>query len=418
MTKEFFTLDDFNLEGKKILLRVDINSPVNPTTGNILDDSRMRTHATTIRDLRNTKLIILAHQSRPGKKDFTTMEKHGERLSYLLGSEVRYVDSLFHGKALDAIKHMNKGDILLLENTRFYSEEVSLKDKDASKMINTHFIRNLSSTADYFVIDCFAAAHRAQPSIIGFCEVLPTMAGRVMERELRMLNKALHEGKRPAVGIFGGIKADDSIEIMGNLLRKNILDKVITTGGVANIFLAAEGKDLGAPNTEFLKKELEDYDQLVEEAKGLLKESGEKIAVPVDLALNDNGKRKNIKVDKLPMDKQIYDLGLDTIVRYCAEIQKGKTIILNGPSGVFEDEEFSIGTIEIFKSVANANAFKVVGGGHTIAAIERYGLADKIDHLSTGGGSLINLLSGKKLPAVEALKKSKEKYEKGGYKKR
>jgi len=418
MKKEFYTLDDFDLEDKNVLLRVDINSPIDPTTGNILDDSRLKQHAVTVRDMRHTKLIILAHQSRPGKKDFTTMERHAERLAYLVGRDVRYVDSLFDSHALDAISNMNKGDALLLENTRFYSEEVAMKGADLDKMAKSHIVKKLSSISDYFVIDCFAAAHRAQPSIVGFSEMLPTLAGRVMEKELKMLGRALHEESRPRIGVFGGVKVDDSINIIGTLLKNKSMDKIITTGAVANIFLTADGKDLGKPNIEFLKKELETYDQLVEDAKGLLKDYRENIEIPVDMAVNDNGKRKHLTVDKLPTDMEIQDLGVDTIVRYSDEIRKGKIIMLNGPSGVFEDEEFSLGTIEVFKAIANSGAFKVAGGGHTIAAIKKYGLANKIDHLSTGGGSLINFLAGKKLPAIEALKKSKERYENGEYKKR
>ncbi|MCK5548099.1 MAG: phosphoglycerate kinase, partial [Thermoplasmata archaeon] len=189
--KDFFTLDDFNLEDKKVLLRVDINSPIDPTTGNILDDTRMKAHLSTLRDLKGTKLIILAHQSRPGKNDFTTMEKHAQRLSLLLGTKIKYVDSLYGSGAMKAVKKMKKGDALLLENTRFFSEEIALKNADIKKMGKSHIVQKLGSIADYFVIDCFAAAHRAQPSIIGFSEVCPTLAGRLMERELRMLNRAI-----------------------------------------------------------------------------------------------------------------------------------------------------------------------------------------------------------------------------------
>ena len=416
--KEFLTLDDFDLADKRVLLRVDINSPIDPATGDILDDSRLREHAVTIKDLRHTKLVLLAHQSRPGKKDFTTMEKHAQRLSQIVGHEVRYADGLFDRRTLETVDRMATGDIVLLENTRFYSEEVDTKDSDAAKMSKTHIVKRLSAAADYFVIDCFAAAHRAQPTIVGFAEVLPALAGRIMERELNMLGRALREDRRPKVGIFGGVKVDDSIDVIGALLGNGTLDRVITTGAVANIFLAAGGKDLGVPNVEFLKKELEGYDGLVEAARTLIKEKKGSIAVPSDLAVNDNGKRREITVDELPTRMPIHDIGLDTIINYCSEIGKSRTIILNGPSGVFESDEFSLGTAEVFKAVANARAFKVVGGGHTIAAVEKYGLASKIDHLSTGGGALISFLAGKKMPGVDALKRSKEKYESGGYKKK
>jgi phosphoglycerate kinase len=408
MTKDFLTLDDFNLENKRVILRVDINSPINPMNGNILDDSRLKRHSTTIKNLSHSKLIILAHQSRPGKDDFTTMDRHALRLSRIIGKNVKYVDSLFESNAIDEINNMKKGD----------AEEVVMKNIDPGKMSKSHLVRKLAENADYFVIDCFGAAHRAQPSIIGFSEVLPALAGRVMEKELKMLDMALQSGKKPRIGIFGGIKVDDSIDIIHNLLRKNIVDRIFATGAVANIFLMADGKDVGSPNAEFLMREVDGVVELLGETKSLIDKYRDRIELPIDFALNDNGKRKHIGIDDLPTTLEINDIGLDTIVHYSAEIAKAKTIILNGPPGVFEKEEFSLGTIETFKAVAKADAFKVVGGGHTIAAMEQYGLSKKIDHLSTGGGSLVNYLAGKNLPAVEALKKSKKRFESGGYKKK
>lgn len=417
-TKDFFTLDDFNLDNKRVILRVDINSPINPLNGNILDDSRLKSHAVTIRDLGKSKLIVLGHQSRPGKEDFTTMERHAERLSYITGTDIKYVDSLFDSRALGTINGMKAGDAILLENTRFFSEEVVMKDAELKKMGKSHLVRKLALNADYFVIDCFGAAHRSQPSITGFSELLPTLAGRVMEGELRMLNRALHEGARPSIGIFGGIKVDDSVDIIGNMLKNGIVDKILTMGGVANLFLMADGVNLGKPNEDFLRKEVEDLDGLVDGARALLKEYRESIDMPTDFALNGNGKRTHATLDVFPSDLMINDIGLDTVVNYVSLIGKAKTILMNGPAGVFEKEEFSLGTSEIFMAVANAHAFKVVGGGHTVAAMEKYGLVNKIDHVSTGGGALSYFLAGKTLPAVEALKSSKLRFEGGDYKKR
>jgi phosphoglycerate kinase len=415
--KDFFTLDDFNMDNKRVILRLDINSPINPLDGNILDDTRLKSHAITIKDLRNAKLIILGHQSRPGKEDFTTLEKHAELLSYITGYEIKYIDSLFDGRVIDTINSMRGGDAIILENTRFFSEEVVMKNVDLGTMSKSHLVRKLASNADYFVIDCFGAAHRAQPSIVGFSELLPAIAGRVMERELLMLNRAMHEGTRPSIGIFGGIKVDDSVDIIRNLLRNGTVDRIITIGGVANLFLIADGKELGKPSENILRKEVEDLDKLVDDARELLKEYRKRVEMPTDFALNDGGKRKHATFEDLPTELEINDIGLDSIVHYSSVIGNAKTILMNGPAGVFEKNEFSLGTSEIFNAVANANAFKVVGGGHTIAAMEKYGLANKIDHISTGGGALANFLAGKELPAVEALKASKRKYEKGSYKK-
>jgi phosphoglycerate kinase len=416
--KDFFTLDDFNLDSKRVILRVDINSPINPINGNILDDSRLKSHAVTIKDLGKAKLIILGHQSRPGKEDFTTMEKHAERLSYITGTDIEYVDSLFDSRAIRTINGMKAGNAILLENTRFFSEEVVMKNEDLKKMSKSHLVRRLASNADYFVIDCFGAAHRSQPSITGFSELLPTLAGRVMERELRMLNRAMHEGARPSIGIFGGIKVDDSVDIIGNMLRNGTVDRVLTTGGTANLFLMADGVDPGKPSEDLLRKEVEDLDGLLERAKALLNEYREKIEIPTDFALNDDGRRKHATLDAFPSDLEINDIGLDTIVHYSSIIGDAKTILMNGPAGVFEKHEFSLGTSEIFLAVANAHAFKVVGGGHTTLAMEKYELANKINLMSTGGGALTHFLAGKPLPAVEVLKSSKQRFEGGGYKKR
>ena len=410
MTKDFYTLDDFDLAGKTVLLRVDINSPVDPGTGMLLNDARLREHLVTIRDLHNTRLAILAHQSRPGKDDFTTMEQHAIRLSQLLGRQVRYIDGLFNNTALEAIRGMAEGEVILLENTRFYAEEDALADAKIEKMAKSHMVKRLSSVSRHFVLDAFAAAHRAQPSLVGFADVMPTIAGRVMEKELVMVGRALTSTERPKIAILGGIKADDSIAVAKNMLAGNIVDKVLTTGGVANMFLAAKGVELGKPSVELLKKEIEEYEDFVKQCKELLIAHKDRILVPTDVAVNVDGSRKNLRASELPSQHLISDIGLDTIVAYRQEIAEAKNVLLNGPAGVFEEEEFALGTRELFGAVAESEAFSVVGGGHTIAAVDQFGIGDRIDHVSTGGGALLTMLAGKEMPLVEALKRSKKKF--------
>jgi len=412
MARDFHVLEDFDLDGKTVLCRVDINSPIDPGSGRLLNDARLREHLVTLRDLRGAKVALLAHQSRPGKDDYTTLEAHAERLGYLLGRPVTYVDSLFGSSALTAIDAMSAGDVVLLENARFYAEEEALADAKPEKMANTHIVRRLAPHAQYFCLDAFAAAHRAQPTLCGFAEVLPTFAGRVMQRELEMLDRAMTSTERPKIAIFGGIKIDDSIEVTKHMLAANVVEKVLTTGGVATAFLQAQGHDLGSPTTEFMRKEIEGYDALVEQCTLLLTKFLGRIEVPTDLVANNNGHRQALRLKELPAAHPIADIGLDTIVRYGAEIAAAKTVILNGPAGVFEIEEFSTGTRELFRAVAESEAFTVVGGGHTVAAVEQYGLQDKIDHVSTGGGALIHYLSGKTLPLVEALRRSRKKFPK------
>lgn len=410
MARDFFTMDDFDLAGRTVLLRVDINSPIDPSTGQLLNDARIREHLTTLRELRGAKVALMAHQSRPGKDDFTTLEVHAERIGALLGRPVKYVSSLFGRSAVEAVGSLRPGDVVVLENTRFYSEEEALADAKLEKMTKTHLVRRLAPLADYFILDAFAAAHRAQPSLVGFCDVLPALAGRVMERELTMLGRALQDPARPKIALLGGVKADDSIAVARHMLEKDIVDRVLTSGGVSTLFLEASGIDPGPPTTDFMRKEVDAYDAYVGMCKDLLTRFRERILLPTDVVLNDDGRRTPVLVKALPAKHPVYDIGLDTIARYADEIARARTIFFNGPAGVFELEAFSVGTRELLTAIADSNAFSVVGGGHTVAAVEQFGLANRIDHLSTGGGALITFLAGRELPLLTALRHSHKKF--------
>lgn len=403
-------MEDFSLGGKMILVRLDVNSPVDPMSGTILNDNRIRQHMATLRELRDSRVGILAHQGRPGKDDFIPMESHAERISYYLGRDVRYVDSLFGKSAVEAVRGLRPGDFLMLENTRFYSEEVVLKGAGPAEMAAAHMVTTLAPLTDLFINDAFAAAHRAQPSLVGFCEVLPSLAGRVLEREVRMLDKAMKSKERPKLAILGGVKADDSVEVAKHMLHRGIVDRVLTTGAVANLFLWASGVNLGKASEAFLRKEVSGVDAVLEGAADLLKKYPEAVDMPEDLVLNVKGEGKSVPVEKLPSEHAIQDIGINTIVRYLDEVSAAKVILLNGPAGVFEVKEFSEGTRELFFGVARAKAFKVVGGGHTVTVMEQLGITQQIDHVSTGGGSLVNYLAGRPLPVLEALKASKAKF--------
>ncbi len=407
---EFLTLDDVDLAGKTVLVRVDINSPLDPKTGRILSDARIREHLATFRDLREAKVAVLAHQGRAGKDDCVPLESHAERMGALLGRPVRYVDSLIGKTAQDAIRSLQPGEVIVLENTRFYAEEDAFADKPIEKMAKSHLVRRLAPLAQYFVLDAFAAAHRAQPSIVGFCEVIPTLAGRVVEQELRMLDRALSSDERPKVAIFGGIKADDSLAVTRHMLEKGTVDRVLTTGGVALLFLDASGADIGNPTRAVLEREIEGYGEQVHVAKAVLARFANRIEMPSDLALNADGRRIEIPLRELPAAHPIADIGLETIGHFATVIAQAKTIIMNGPAGVFELEPFAVGTREIFTAVAESPAFTVIGGGHTVAVAEALGIETRFDHVSTGGGALINFLAGKPLALVDALKRSKAKF--------
>jgi phosphoglycerate kinase len=409
MVLPFFTVSDLDLEDKTVLMRVDINSPINPETGSILSLKRIEEHARSIKKLPPCKLVLLAHQSRPGKKDFFPLSEHAKVLSEVLDRDVDYVDSLFHDRAVKAIEEMEVGDILLLENSRFYSEEVSLKDSPMEVQENTHIVRLLSLSADIYVNDAFSAVHRSQPTLVGFTRILPSCAGPLMEKELKALSRVMEDPESPCIAILGGLKVDDSIKVAENLLASGVCDKILTTGVVGSMFQWADGYDLGTINVNFIRQEIKDADQLIERCKKMLKEHRDRIEYPRDMALNRDGMRERITIHGLPAGAPIYDIDIETIAHYSTIIKQARTIIANGPSGVYEIPEFSDGTVEIFRAVNDSEGFSVMGGGETTAVIKEKKFTG-IDHVSTGGGALINYLSGKEMPVLTALKRSKELY--------
>ncbi len=416
MSGDFLYIDDMEMKGKTVLLRVDINSPLDPSGGHILDDTRIRMHVPTIKALEETKLVVLGHQSRPGKEDFTSLEPHSVKMSQNLGKRVIFSDELFGRTVMKDIRNLEEGDVLLLENTRLYSEEIALKDPDLEDMRRTHIVKKLGSVTDMFVNDAFAAAHRAQTTLVGFGEVMPMIAGKLMEKEIKALGGVVDSRKRPVIGILGGAKIDDSIEIAKNMLDKGKVDKIIATGVVGNAFLLASRKDIGKGNKEFIMKVSEDPKRTMKTALLLTKSHEDEILLPIDVAVEKDGRREEVPVDELKGCKYpIYDIGIESIDMFSKEIKEAKYLFLNGPAGYFEKREFSIGTNQLFKAIADSKAYSVIGGGHTGAVVEAMGLKDKIDHISSGGGSFINFLAGRKMPVIEALKKSKERYENGYY---
>lgn len=403
MEYEFNTMDDFEFEGKTVLLRVDINSPVDPLSGALLDDTRMVLHSKTISELsdRGARVVILAHQSRPGKSDFTPLKQHALALSNIINKDVEYVDSIFSKQAQDTIKNMVDGEIVLLENMRFYSEE--MPKLSIEEQTNTHLVKTLAPLADYFINDAFAAAHRSQTSLIGFSKVLPSLAGRVMEEELNSLFGILDNAVEPRVYVLGGIKADDSINVMANSLKTGRVDCVLTTGLVANIFLVASGVDIKEYNRNFISER--GYDEFIDIAKDLLKDYSDKIILPVDLAILEDDHRVDYDINEIP-DLPIFDIGVKTIEMYKEIITDAKTLFANGPAGVFERPEFKIGTEDLLNAIADSEGYSIIGGGHLAAAASNMDLDDSITHISSGGGASITLISGKPLPALLALSDS------------
>jgi phosphoglycerate kinase len=402
---EFRTLTELGRVTGTVLLRLDLNSPIDPFSNQILDDKRFREHLPTIERLRDAKLVILSHQSRPGKKDFTTLEAHAGRLSRLLRRPVRYMDDLIGSRAKEAVRTLSPGEILMLENVRFSAEE-NLK-MPAEQAAKTLLVRNLAAMGDLFVNDAFGTAHRSQPTVVGLPLAMRSAAGLLMEREVAMLSRALAGTQRPVTAVMGGTKVDDSIAVMAHMLDHGIADAVIVTGVVANVFLIAQGYDIGEPSTQLIHK-LE-YLKEIELARELLERHGDEIHIPTWVAVRKDGERVEFPVDAIPRDTPVMDIGVDSIDEMADLIRASGTVVFNGPAGVFEEEAFALGTVELLNAAAGV-PFSVIGGGHTGAVVEKLGLAEKITHVSTGGGACIEFLTGRKLPAVEALELSKKKY--------
>jgi phosphoglycerate kinase len=400
MSQKFLTLDDVKTDSKRVLVRVDINSPMKPGTDEIIDDSRVVAIQDTLRDLEKSKVVILSHQGRPGEADFTSMQPHALILQKYLGARCKFVDDIIGPAAIESIRKLRNGDVLLLENVRFLSEEVM--EGTPEQFAKTHLVKKLSPLFDLFVNDAYPAAHRAQTSMVGFPEVLPAVAGRSMERELKALNKVLYEPERPSVVVLGGAKVPDKIKILANILEKKKVDKVLLSGLMATVFLEATGISLG----EGSRGNLKDFESLKKQAKDLLDKYRDTIMLPKDVAIAIEKKRVEFPVAKVPKTASVMDIGENTIKDYTEIISGANTILANGPAGIFEDQNFAKGTEQILKAMTISKGFSVIGGGHLAVLAKERKLEDKIGYISTGGGATMAMLAGQKLPGVEALYKA------------
>ena len=405
--KDYNTLDDFNVENKTVLLRVDFNMPLDKKTLAITDDTRIRLALPTITELvhKNAKTVILAHQGKQGSWDFTSMQNHAQTLQKLLGKKITFVDDIYGEKAKQAITAMKPGDVVFLDNVRKYHAETEKKKPE--EHAQSELVKNLAPLMNYYVNDAFAAAHRAQCSLTGFTAVLPSAAGRLMERELTSLEKALSNPQKPSVFLFGGAKFADGIVTIDRVLSNKTADHVLLTGLTANAFLKAKGVDLGVKNEQAFGEE--GTPEIFIQIQNVYTKFKNQIHLPVDFAIEENGKRKEITIDDLPTPTNLFDIGQNTIQEYKKIIGTAKTIFISGPCGVYENPLFRKGTEEIFKAITQSKAFTIAGGGHTVAAIEQMKLRNKISHISTGGGALEKFMMGEKLAVVEALKAAKQR---------
>jgi phosphoglycerate kinase len=401
------SIDDLDVAGKRVLLRVDINSPIDPQTGRIADENRIDQSLPTIRDLadRGARLVVTSHQGDTlDYHNLVGMAEHADRLAAKLDRPVGFVDDVAGPAARERIAALADGEILLLDNLRYLTEEVSTFERDVKltpeQMANTYLVRSLAPLFDIYVNDAFAAAHRASPSMTAFQGLMPSAAGNLLFAEISAIGKLLADPARPAVFVLGGLKVSDGFSMMGRVLADGLADRVLTTGVLGEIFLTASGVQLGDETARFIADR--DLTRYVETCEGLLADYAEQIALPLDLALVRDGERHEVLVAELPADGLLLDVGSQTIAAYEVQISSAGTVFVNGPPGAYEQPGAELGTRQLWEAVAAAPGTTLIGGGDTVASARRFVDTSRIDHVSTGGGALIRYVSGQPLPLLEA----------------
>jgi phosphoglycerate kinase len=402
MPGKILTMDNLELDGKKVFVRVDINTPVNPQTGELLELSRMEEAAITISDMPKSVVVVASHQGRVGRYDYISMEKHAKALSRILGKEVKFVEDTLGSAAKSAIDGAKPGDVLVLDNLRFTAEEnMEFSVADAQKTV---LVSRLKPHIDVCVLDAFPTAHRAHPSIIGFAGLVPTCAGRVVAKELMKLERIFAIEKGPYVTVLGGAKVSDRIEAIDALIANQRADKVLLSGLVSLVFLKSKGRYRGP-------LEIENEQKMLLRARQLLDDHPENFELPTDVAIRADGARKELLVGDVPPGAAVLDIGSRTIDRYSRLIKGAGTVFMSGPPGAFEYEEFGLGTESLLKAMAGSFGTTIVSGGHLSAALYRFGIHDSIDHISTAGGALVQFLAGKRLPLIDALERAAVEWE-------
>ncbi len=387
------TVKDVDVTGKRVFVRVDFNVPIDEE-GNITDDTRIRAAMPTIEYLTNSnaKVILASHLGRPkGEINLKfSLRPVAEKLSRLSNRKILFSSDCIGPEAAEKVNKMNDGDILLLENLRFHKEE---EENDA------HFAKKLASLADIYVNDAFGTAHRAHASTYGIAKFLPGVAGFLMEKEITTMGNAIENPDRPFVAILGGAKVSDKIGVVENLINK--VDCLLIGGGMAYTFIKAQGYEIGKSLLETDKIKL---------ARELMQQANAKkvkLILPVDTVaadrLSDDAEHEVLNIEEMPADKMGLDIGPKTAELFSKEIKKAKTVVWNGPMGVFEMEPFATGTRKIAQAMSECKGKTIVGGGDSVAAIEQMGFRDSMTHISTGGGASLEFLEGKELPGISAL---------------
>ena len=407
------TIDEFNLKGKTVLCRVDMNQPVNKADDTLKSTQRIEACAPTVKELsdKGAKVVLLAHQGSDIEyKNYYCTRPHAKVLSGILNKEVKWIDDVTGPTARKMITELQDGEILLLDNVRFCAEEQTLFEMKLNltheQQAQTEVVVKLAPLADMYVCDAFAASHRDQPSLCGFEQVLPSAMGRLFEKEYCVISELMENPARPCTFVLGGAKISDAFIMMDIVLGNGVADKVLTGGLVGNILLIAAGYSIGQSSYDFIIKS--NYGEYIEKAAELYKKYGDKIVLPVDIAWVKDGVRSEANIDNVPSDIGAIDIGSRTADLYDDIIKASSTVFVNGPMGIFEEEPSELGTKAVFEALADTEGYTVVGGGDSVTAAKKYKVTDKLGYVCTGGGALIRFLTGEELPVVKALRHAAE----------
>ena len=401
-----------NVSGKRVLFRPDINSPIDKQ-GRIVNTNRLEKTVPTLKYLADggAKIAIIAHQGDTlDYQNLISMREHAEILSKLSGVRVAYLDDVAGDAAIEAVRNLKAGEAVLLGNLRYLTEEVSTFEKDvkltADEMLSTYLVRRLGGLFDIYVNDAFSAAHRNAPSMVAFQKLMPSYAGPLFFKEYEALWKVLNGAAKPVVFVLGGAKISDAFGMMGKVLKDGVADKILATGVTGVVMQLARGVRMGAKYEKWLKDR--DLTVFVDEARELLKDYADKFVLPTDFAVEENGKRREVGLNELPLDDKMFsDIGEKSILAFEDEIKKAGTIFVNGPAGVYENDIFAEGTSRVWKAVAAADGYSVIGGGDTVSAAARFVDLNDVDYVCTAGGAMVRFLSGKRLPLIEAMLNAK-----------
>jgi phosphoglycerate kinase len=411
----FKPMEAFDVRGKRVLLRVDINSPVDPVSKKIVNENRIEKSIPTIQYLleKGARLAIIAHQGDTlDYQNLISLREHTEKLTAKLGREVSYIDDVCGPEAVRRVKALEEGDAILLGNLRYLCEEISTFEDavklNAEEMLNTWLVRSLAPLFDLYINDAFAAAHRNCPSMVAFQELLPSAAGSLFFQEISALTRVMKEPVHPSVFILGGAKISDAFGMMEQVLASGTADTILTCGITGRVMLLASGINPG-PKTEKLLQD-KGLTVFIEPAKRYLQNYPGRILMPLDLAYEENGERREIPIEELPKDLEFMDIGTRTIDHYTSIIKSAGTIFVNGPAGVFEEELFSKGTRELWQAIAGAPGYSVVGGGDSVNAAARFSSLEDFSYICTAGGAMVRFLTGKKLPLIAAMEKAGGKW--------